>query len=70
MSYAVSATTPTGSVNVHSSSAATIRQALTDARSQGAQSVSLTQDGKVIDESQIGKLTQTLLTGVSTLKTA
>jgi len=70
MSYAVSANTSSGAVNFHSSSVAQIRQALSDARKDGAQSVSLTQDGQAIEESQLGKVTQALLTGVSTLKMA
>jgi hypothetical protein len=67
MSYAISATTSTGMVNLHSSSAAQIRAAIADARKDGATSVSLTDNGTTIDESQLGELTSTLVGAASTM---
>ncbi|MDH7639715.1 hypothetical protein [Sphingomonas oryzagri] len=67
MSYAVSATTSNGAINVHSGSAAEIRSAIAEARKAGATSVSLSEDGKSIDESQIGQLTSSLVSATSTM---
>lgn len=67
MSYAVSATTSTGAVNVHSGSVAEIRAAIAEARKDGASSVSLSEDGKTIDESQLGQLTSSLVSATSTM---
>lgn len=53
MTYAVTAMTATGEVDVRSTSVAAIRLALADARAQGATSVSLSQDGKTISETQL-----------------
>jgi hypothetical protein len=53
MTYAVTAMTATGEVDVRSTSVAAIRLALADARAQGATSVSLSKDGQTIDESQL-----------------
>jgi hypothetical protein len=54
MTYAVTALTATGEVEVHSTSADMIRQALADVRAKNATNISLSQDGKTIDESQLG----------------
>ena len=70
MSYSVTAMTSGGPINVHSSSVGTIRLALSDARSESATNISLTQDGKVIDESQLGKVTAALIAGTTTTTTA
>jgi hypothetical protein len=61
MSYSVSAMTSKGPVNVHSGSVAQIRAALSEARKDGAPTVSLAEDGKAITESDLGKLTGTLV---------
>lgn len=53
MTYAVTAMTATGEVDVRSTSVAAIRLALADARAQGATSVSLSKDGQTINESQL-----------------
>lgn len=67
MSYAVTAATPTGMINVHSGSAAEIRSAIAEAKKEGATGVSLTENGNTIDESQIGQLTSSLVSSESTI---
>lgn len=67
MSYAVSASTSSGAISVHSGSVAEIRAAIAEAKKAGAPSVSLTEDGKSIDESDLGKLTSSLVSATSTM---
>jgi hypothetical protein len=57
MTYAVTALTATGEVDVHSTSIAAIRDALAEARAQSATNISLSKDGKTISESQLDATT-------------
>lgn len=64
MTYAVTALTADGGVDVRSTSITTIRMALADVRAQNATNVSLSKDGKTIDETQLGQTTTTSTTSV------
>jgi hypothetical protein len=66
MTYAVTALTATGELNVHSSSSAAIRQALAEAQAQQATRISLTRDGESISESQLGQLSTASTVSVGT----
>lgn len=70
MTYAVNASTAMGSVNVRSSYVAEIREAISTARKQGAQTVELTRDGQAIQESDLGRLTAALVSGSTITKYA
>ena len=70
MTYAVSAITSSGRLNVRSSYVPEIREAIRTARTEGAQTVDLTRDGQAVQEGDLGKLTLTLAAGSTITKFA